>query len=109
MTEPTEAAEPTGNPLPTEPADPVEAPVVVPDDHPDPKFRVEMRSVSLAADGTLIEKHATDYVPQSILDAYVADARNKWQAVTVSDEPDFGPGGLDGDTHYPEHLIGGES
>lgn len=73
----------------------------------DPKYRVTMRSVSLSADGATIERTGVDYVPLSILDAYVADARTKWQAVTVSDEPDYGPGGEDGDTHLPAHLIGG--
>jgi len=76
---------------------------------PDPKYRVTMRSVSLSAAGATVEHQATDYVPASILDAYLADARGKWQSVTVSDEPDYGPGGPDGDTHYPEHLVGGAS
>jgi hypothetical protein len=45
-----------------------------------------------------------DYVPPDILDAYVANARTKWQNVDVSDEPDAGPGGYDGRTSIPEHL-----
>lgn len=45
-----------------------------------------------------------DYVRPSELDAYVADARTRWQSVTVSDEPDAGPGGYDGQTHVPDTL-----
>lgn len=73
---------------------------------PDPKYRVTMRSVSLSAAGATVEHEAVDYVPASILDAYVDDARGKWQSVVVSDGPDHGPGGVDGETHYPAHLVG---
>ena len=47
-----------------------------------------------------------DYVPVDILDAYIADAKSRgWQDVRVmSDEHNPGPGGDDGDTHYPAHL-----
>ncbi len=71
---------------------------------PDPKYRVTMASAQLGPDGETIRHEAIDYVPQSILDAYTADARTRWQSVTISDEPDFGPGGEDGDTHIPAHL-----
>ena len=74
---------------------------------PDPKYRVTMRSVQLSADGVTLTHEAVDHVPQSILDAYVADARARWQSVVVSDEPDYGPGGEDGETHYPQHLTEG--
>lgn len=47
---------------------------------------------------------AVDYVRPDFLDAYVADARSKWQTVIVSDEPDAGPGGYHGQTHVPDHL-----
>jgi hypothetical protein len=47
---------------------------------------------------------AVDYVGPDFLDAYVADAKTKWQSVTVSDEPDAGPGGYHGQTHVPDHL-----
>jgi hypothetical protein len=73
----------------------------------DPKYRVTMRSVSLAPDGSLIERERLDYVPLSILAAYVESVRPNWQSVTVSDEPDYGPGGEDGDTHIPAHLASG--
>ena len=44
---------------------------------------------------------ATDYVRPDILDAYVADARRRWEIVEVSDEPDAGPAGYDGPTFVP--------
>lgn len=47
---------------------------------------------------------AVDYVRPDFLDAYVADARTKWQVVEVSDAPDAGPGGYDGPTFVPDHL-----
>lgn len=68
------------------------------------KRRVTMRNVRLGADGQTIEEHAVDYVPLPILNDYVADARTRWQLVQVSDEPDAGPGGVDGDTDHEAHL-----
>lgn len=69
------------------------------------KRKVTMRSVTLAADGeSLLEHKAEDYVRPDHLDAYVADARTKWQSVEVSEEPDAGPGGYDGATAVPAHL-----
>jgi hypothetical protein len=47
---------------------------------------------------------ATDFVRPDILDAYVADARTRWQVVEVSDEPDAGPAGYHGATHVPPQL-----
>jgi hypothetical protein len=47
---------------------------------------------------------AIDYVRPDILDAYVADARTRWQVVEVSDEPDAGPAGYHGATHVPPQL-----
>lgn len=70
------------------------------------KRRVTMRSATLLGDGTTAIHEAIDYVPPAILDAYVADARTRWQYVEVSDEPDAGPAGYDGDTIIPEHLKG---
>ena len=61
------------------------------------KRKVTMKSVTLSADGkTTLEHVAEDYVRPDHLDAYVADARTKWQAVEVSDEPDAGPRWLRG-------------
>lgn len=52
-----------------------------------------------------IEKHeAVDYVRPDFLDAYVEDARTRWQQVRISDEPDAGPGGYDGATSVPAGL-----
>ena len=70
----------------------------------DPKRRVIMRSVVAMPDGGVATHEATDYVPESILGAYVRDARSRWQVVVVSDEPDHGPGGEDGDTDHEVHL-----
>ena len=74
---------------------------------PDPrvtKRRVTMRSAVLAQDGNTYTHEAVDYVRPDFLDAYVADANDKWQSVTFSDEPDAGPGGYDGATWIPDHL-----
>lgn len=61
------------------------------DDDPERKPRVMVRE-------------ATDYVPPDILDAYVTDARTRWQEVTVSEEPDAGPAGYDGATFIPDGM-----
>lgn len=68
------------------------------------KRRVTMRSVSLSVDGVTLTHEAVDYVRPDHLDAYVADARTRWQSVVVSDEPDAGPGGYEGETSVPAHL-----
>lgn len=68
------------------------------------KRRVTMTSISLGANGETVKHEAVDYVRPDHLDAYVADARTKWQSVTVSDEPDAGPGGYEGQTAVPAHL-----
>lgn len=53
---------------------------------------------------TVERQEAVDYVRPDFLDAYVADARTKWQYVEVSDEPDAGPAGYHGGTSVPAHL-----
>ncbi len=74
------------------------------------KRKVTMTSVEarMADDGQVVvaEHQAVDYVPLDILDAYVTDARGKWQHVTVGDEHDPGPAGDSGDTTIPTHLEG---
>lgn len=81
------------------------------------KRRVVCRSVSAdPATGEAISTEIVDYVRPNFdgepedstgfLDAYVADARTRWQSVIVSDEPDAGPAGYDGDTNVPTHLVG---
>ena len=50
------------------------------------------------------EMCAVDYVRPDFLEAYVEDARSRWASVEVSDEPDAGPGGYDGQTHVPGRL-----
>jgi hypothetical protein len=71
---------------------------------------IEKRKVTMtnavAAPGGVQTHVATDHVPLDILDAYVADAKLRWQSVQVGDEHDPGPGGDDGETHYPPHLTG---
>ncbi len=82
-------------------------------DKPDPrvtKRRVTMTTI--VATGGLddqgrpaVQTHqATDYVRPDFLDAYLADARTRWQSVEVSDEPDAGPGGYEGRTVIPARL-----
>jgi hypothetical protein len=67
------------------------------------KRRVTMTNV-VAVPGGVGEHKAVDYVRPDFLDAYVADAKTRWQLVEVSDEPDAGPGGYDGQTHVPAGL-----
>src|SRR4051794_19001921 len=77
-----------------------------PDKGPDPaitKRRVTMRSVVLTPDGVATHE-AVDYVRPDFLDAYLADARTRWQVVEASDLPDAGPGGYHGATHVPASL-----
>jgi hypothetical protein len=52
----------------------------------------------------MLQRQAVDYVRPDFLDAYVADARTRWQDVVVSEEPDAGPAGYHGPTHVPEGL-----
>ena len=67
------------------------------------KKKVTMTNVFAIAEGTA-QHEVVDYVRPDFLDAYVADARTRWQLVTVSDEPDAGPGGYDGQTSVPADL-----
>lgn len=73
------------------------------------KRRVTMTSVSaLPPDENGNVKVATfkavDYVRPDFLDAYVEDARKRWQLVEVSDAPDAGPGGYEGQTAVPAEI-----
>ncbi len=71
------------------------------------KRRVTMRSVTLAPEpdknGNPVVQTAEkiDYVRPDFLDAYLTAARAVWQQVSVSDEPDAGPGGYDAPTYIP--------
>lgn len=67
------------------------------------KRRVTMRSAVLTPQGVM-NLEATDYVRPDFLDAYLDDARGRWQVVEVSDEPDAGPAGYHGATTVPEGL-----
>lgn len=76
------------------------------DDNRVDKRKVTMRSISLLPSGETATAESVDFVPPDILEAYVADARTRWQFVDVSDEPDAGPAGYEGDTDRPRHLVG---
>ena len=68
------------------------------------KRKVTMRSATLLPNGQTATMEATDYVRPDHLDAYLDDARTRWQFVEVSDEPDAGPGGYAGQTAVPAGL-----
>lgn len=74
------------------------------------KRKVTMRNFVTTVDedgAPQVHTHeAVDYVRPDFLDAYVADAKTRWQAVTVSEEPDAGPAGYDGDTNIPIQIDG---
>jgi uncharacterized phage protein gp47/JayE len=67
------------------------------------KYRVIMRSATITPTGVFTQE-ATDYVRADVLDAYLVDARTRWQDVTVSEDPDAGPSGYHGQTHVPDSL-----
>jgi hypothetical protein len=73
------------------------------------KRRVTMTNVTALGDDDkgnprYARQVVTDYVRPDFLDAYVADAKTRWQLVEVSDEPDAGPGGYHGQTAVPRGL-----
>lgn len=69
------------------------------------KRRVTMRNPVMLPNGEPGVVEAIDFVRPDFLDAYVTDARTRWDSVIVSDEPDAGPGGYHGETHVPAGLI----
>lgn len=80
------------------------------------KRRVTMTNYFTVVDGEgkpVVQKtEAVDYVRPDFLDAYVANARESWQHVDVSDDPDAGPGGYHGETHVPaalDHELAGQT
>lgn len=74
--------------------------------------RVDKRRVTMTSYGTAVTDKGpvvttyekVDYVRPDFLEAYVANARTQWQSVEVSEEPDAGPGGYDGETYVPAEL-----
>lgn len=74
------------------------------------KRQVVMRSASLAPEkgpkGEDVYQtwEAVDYVREDLLDAYVAEARTRWQIVEVAEGYDAGPGGYEGATYVPDRL-----
>lgn len=69
------------------------------------KRKVTMSSAIIDTSGAVHVHQAEDYVLPEVLDAYVAHARLRWQAVAVSDTPDAGPDGYDGPTHVPYGVV----
>lgn len=79
---------------------PLDHPEAVPEIISGEKRKVTMRNrvVTQVADGTLDVWHeAIDYVPIEHVDQYAAEARTRWQEVTVDHSAghDSGPGGDD--------------
>ncbi len=69
------------------------------------KRRVTMSGPIPRPDGRgFANAEVTDYVPEVILDAYLARARERWSHVEVSPGYDAGPGGLTGLTWVPADL-----
>lgn len=74
------------------------------------KRRVTMISYGVVVDADTgkpqtLEYKAVDYVRPDHLDEYVAKAQENWAHVTVSDEPDAGPGGYHGQTVAPDGTV----
>lgn len=55
---------------------------------PSERWLVTMINAFALPDGGVATHKATDHVATADLDAYVADARTRWQSVTVADQPD---------------------
>jgi hypothetical protein len=76
------------------------------------KRKVTMTTVFALPNGENGKLEAVDYVRPDFLEAYVAKARQSWQSVVVSDEPDAGPGGYEGETTVPadiDHELAGNT
>lgn len=64
------------------------------------RYKVTMVSNYSGVNGETQTHRGEDYVAQTDLDAYIADAKSRgWQEITVSDKPDHGPGGPNGVYH----------
>lgn len=72
------------------------------DINPTERYLITMRSVFALPNGELATHEATDHVATDHLDAYVADARTRWQAVIVADQPDT----HDADAPYNPPALG---
>lgn len=70
----------------------------------DPRVDKRRVTMSIPIDSAKTGGPVVDYVRPDFLEAYVADARTRWQIVDVSEEPDAGPGGYHGATHVPARL-----
>lgn len=67
--------------------------------------KVTMTSVNLSETGVLLTHQATDYVELDDVERYVADARTRWQSVTVGDDLDNGPAGDNGEYTFPLEIL----
>jgi hypothetical protein len=77
--------------------------------------RITKRKVTMTTafrrGGQTVVHEATDYVREDFLDAYVEEARTRWQDVVVGDY-DAGPGGYHGQTDVPgriNHPLAGQT
>jgi hypothetical protein len=68
------------------------------------KRKVTMTNYFGLPNGEVGKNEVVDYVRPDFLDAYVAAAQANWQSVVVSEKPDAGPGGYEGQTFVPENL-----
>jgi hypothetical protein len=69
--------------------------------------RRKVTMISFFADpvtGMAIKHEAIDFVGVDDVDAYVADARTRWQSVIVGTSNEHGPGGDKGHYALPQHI-----
>lgn len=67
--------------------------------------KVTMTSVTLSDAGVLLTHEATDFVELADIERYVADARTRWQSVSVGDSLDNGPAGDAGEYIFPLEIL----
>jgi hypothetical protein len=67
--------------------------------------KVTMTSVSLTDAGVLLTHEATDFVELDDVERYIADARTRWQSVTVGETLDNGPAGDNGEYIFPLEIL----
>lgn len=68
------------------------------------KVKVTMTNYFGLPNGEVAKNESVDYVRPDFLEAYLEVATKNWQSVVVSDEPDAGPGGYEGQTYVPFNL-----
>jgi hypothetical protein len=81
----------------------------VPLDHPEADPEIisgELRKVTMSNDdghASGFAHGAVDYVPVEHVQQYAAEARTRWQSVTVGESHDSGPGGDDQHSQADDH------